>query len=583
MLAYRRSLAFLRSKSAILALALVFTSSLVFAQDSFMFHYTSSGLDGEMVDQGDFNNDGIPDLAVGNNQGTNGYGISVLLGKGDGRFQNPLNAAKGIGAFAMTVGDFNGDGKLDVAVAGYVGSEQNVIQILLGNGDGTFTTGQTITLTKNISASSLTTADFNGDGKLDLALASQQLLIYKGAGNGTFTQAASITVGSRNDLAQVLVGDFNGDGKADLSISDYYDIYVLFNTGNFTFNTVEVANAPDGIFAVPVDVNQDSITDLLASYYTCSTEKGASCANWEVLLGNSSGTFTKSASMSVGSEIGFYGVTAADINGDGINDIVGLGSYDLVIYFGNPDGSYQSTPLLVPNSGLDALVAADFNRDGKIDFAGPGAGNAANLEVGVFLNATPRATCTPSTVSPSVTVCEPQNLIYSNSPVQWIADSRDTSHRVTAMQIYVDNKLVVNSPSSSLDEPLSMSNGPHFVVTKAWDSSGANFVSDRNITIYSGTPGETCPASAGTMNVCLPTQNETTKTSLHVFANAASSGAQMTAIQVYVDSSLIYNDTSGATYVDRAFTVAAGLHSVTVKAWDASGNSYSESRNITAQ
>jgi hypothetical protein len=160
--ASRCALAFLRSKSANLALAFVFTSSLVLAQDSFMFHYTSSGLDGEIVNQGDFNNDGIPDLVVGNNQGTGGYGISVLLGKGD----------------------------------------------------GTFTTGQTITLTKNISASSLTATDFNGDGKLDLAMASQKLLLFKGAGNGTFTQAASIKVGTQNALAQVRTGDFNGDGKS---------------------------------------------------------------------------------------------------------------------------------------------------------------------------------------------------------------------------------------------------------------------------------------------------------------------------------------------------------------------------------
>ncbi len=581
--AYRCTLAFLRSKSAILALALVFSSSLVLAQDNFMVHYTSSGLDGDIVNRGDFNNDGIPDLVVGNNEGASGYGISVLLGKGDGRFQKALNSGKGVGTFALTVGDFNGDGKLDVAVTGYVSDEQNVIQILLGKGDGTFTTGQTINLPINTSSSSLTTGDFNADGKLDLALASQQLLIYKGAGNGTFTQAASITVGSQNELAQVLVGDFNGDGKADLSVSDYYNLYALINTGNFTFKTVKLASAADGIFGVPVDMNQDGFSDLLVSYYTCSTIKSVSCPNWEVLLGSASGTFTKSAGMTLSSETTFYGVTAADINGDGINDIVGLSSYALMIYLGNPDGSYQSTPLLVPNSGLDDLVAADFNRDGKIDFAGPGAGNPANLEVGVFLNATPRAACTPNTNSPSVTVCQPQDLTYSNSPVQWIADSRDTSHPVTAMQIYVDHKLVVNSPSSSLNEPLTLSKGPHFVATKAWDKSGANFVSDRNITVYSGTPGETCPASSGTMNICLPTQNETTTTSLHVFANAASSGAQMTAVQVYIDSSLIYNDTSGATYVDTAFTVKAGSHSIVVKAWDADGNSYSESRSITAQ
>jgi hypothetical protein len=185
-------------------------------------------------------------------------------------------------------------------------------------------------------------------------------------------------------------------------------------------------------------------------------------------------------------------------------------------------------------------------------------------------------------MSPSVTVCEPQNLVYTNSPVKWIADSRDTAHSVTGMQIYVDHKLVVNSPSSSLDESLTLAKGAHFVSTKAWDNSGANFESDRNITVYSGAPGETCPAAESSLKLCLPTQNETTSTSLHVFANS-DSVTQITAVQVYIDSKLIYNDTSGSTYVDTAFTITAGAHAVTVKAFDADGNSFSEARNITAK
>jgi hypothetical protein len=575
--------AFVRSRIVLLTLALLTACSIAIAQDSFMMHYTTSALDGYLINRGDFNNDGIPDIIVGNNGGTQGYGISILLGKGDGRFQNPLNAAQGIGTFDMIVGDFNGDGKLDVAVAGYVGTEQNVIQILLGKGDGTFTKGQTIVLPHNTSASSITTADFNGDGKLDLALASQQLIIYKGAGNGTFTQAASIKVGTGSPGAQVRVGDFNADGKPDLSFSDGQNLYALFNTGNFTFSSTKLANGPDGIFATPVDVNQDGFTDLIVTYWTCSGIKNVGCETWEVLLGQADKTFKKSASMTLSQYDSFTNPTAADVNGDGINDIVGVAPYDLRVYLGNPDGTYQSTPLEFANAGLDSLVAADFNRDGKIDFAGASAGNGPSQVVGVFLNATPRAACTPSTVSPSVTVCEPQDLIYSNSPLQWIADSRDTSHPVTAMQIYVDNKLVVNSPSASLNEPLSLAKGPHFIVTKAWDKSGANFQSDRNITIYSGTPGETCPTAPSSINVCLPTQNETTSTSLHVFANSDSSDAQITAVQVYIDNKLIYNDTSGATYVDTAFTVTKGSHLIVVKAFDANGKSFFESRNITAQ
>ncbi|HEY6369658.1 MAG TPA: VCBS repeat-containing protein [Candidatus Sulfotelmatobacter sp.] len=83
--------------------------------------------------------------------------------------------------------------------------------------------------------------------------------------------------GSQNGLAQVRTGDFNADGKPDLSVSDYYNLYVLFNTRDFTFKTVKVADAPDGIFGVPVDVNQDGFTDLLVTYYRCSNLKTVSC------------------------------------------------------------------------------------------------------------------------------------------------------------------------------------------------------------------------------------------------------------------------------------------------------------------
>jgi FG-GAP-like repeat len=559
-----------------------------------MMHYSPSGSGANVVNRGDFNHDGIPDIVTGNNGGTGGNGVSVSLGIGDGRFQAPKNSATGVGTFDMAVGDFNGDGKLDVALAGYVSSTESVVQIMLGNGNGTFTKGQTINLPANVSPRSITTGDFNNDGKLDLAVAENQVVLYKGAGNGTFTKAASFTVGTQTPILQVRVGDFNADGKTDIAVSDGAGLYVMWNTGPFTFSTAHVASGAFGIFATPVDVNQDNFTDLLVTYYTCEIGKDitpGACTNWKVLLGSANKIFRQTANMHLSIDYqGFWGTTAADVNGDGINDIVGISNaaqpFELLIWLGNPDGSYHSTPLsytIGSNSSAADLVASDFNRDGKIDFAIPTPGFTNTTGLAVFLNATPRAACTPNTVSPSVTVCEPQDLIYSTSPVHWIADSRDTSHAVTATQIYVDNKLVTNSPSASLNEELSLAKGPHFVVTKALAGSTASFQSDRRITIYSGVPGETCPASPASMNFCLPTQNETTSTSLHVFANSDSSTAQITSVQVYIDNNLIYNDTSGATYVDTAFTVSAGTHLVVVKAFDANGKSYSQSRNITAK
>jgi hypothetical protein len=376
----------------------------------------------------------------------------------------------------------------------------------------------------------------------------------------------------------------------DLAVSDGLILYALWNNGNFSFGKARLLSTRYGVAATPVDVNQDHFTDLVIVYYTCEVGKdvpAGACTNWEVLLGDANKTFKRPANKHLDSSYqGLWGATAVDINGDGINDIIGITQTSkLIIWLGNSDSSYQSRPLEFPvgsNSSASDLVAADFNRDGKLDFAIPTPGISSSVDLSILLNATPRSGCTPKTTSPSVTVCEPQDVTYDKSPVKWIAESRDTSHSVTAMQIYVDHKLVVDSPSSSINENLSLTKGPHLVVTKAWDSSGANFQSDRRITVYGGTRGETCPASDSSLNVCFPTQNEVTSTSLHVFANSESP-AQITAVQVYIDGRLIYNDTSGATYVDTAFTVSTGTHSVVVKAWDANGNVFRQGRTIRAQ
>src|SRR5579864_4299094 len=163
MLALRYVPAFLRLKLALSAFALLTTSIFAFSQDSYMVGFSSAGFGAMAINRGDFNNDGIPDIITGNNGGTGGNGVSINLGKGDGRFQPPKNSAPGIGTFDMAVGDFNGDGKLDVALVGYVSSTQGVLQIMLGNGDGTLTKGQTINLPSIPRA--ITTADFNNDGR----------------------------------------------------------------------------------------------------------------------------------------------------------------------------------------------------------------------------------------------------------------------------------------------------------------------------------------------------------------------------------------------------------------------------------
>jgi FG-GAP-like repeat len=223
------------AKALVLSLFLIAFSGFVLSQNSFMVGFMPTSSDGFEINRGDFNNDGIPDIIVGNNGGA---ALTVYLGKGDGTFKPAIDSGS-VGDFDMTVGDFNGDGKLDVAIAGYNSSTQGVIQIMLGNGDGTFRAGQTINMSEI--ARSITTADFNGDGKLDLAVALDKVYLYKGAGDGTFASEGSVVVGNQNLLNQIRVGDFNGDGKPDIAVEDEYSVYVLWGTGAFTFNTTKVA------------------------------------------------------------------------------------------------------------------------------------------------------------------------------------------------------------------------------------------------------------------------------------------------------------------------------------------------------
>src|SRR5262252_6453345 len=172
MFCFRPVLAHVRSKSALLLAMIASVSSLAFCQESFMSHFTPSGGGAGLVNCGDFNNDGIPDVITGNNGGTSGYGVWGNLGINNGRFHNPINSAPGVGTFDMALGDFNGDGKPDVALAGYGNSTEMLIQVMLGNGDGSFRKGQTINLASGINGNGITAGDFNGDGKLDLALVS---------------------------------------------------------------------------------------------------------------------------------------------------------------------------------------------------------------------------------------------------------------------------------------------------------------------------------------------------------------------------------------------------------------------------
>jgi FG-GAP-like repeat/FG-GAP repeat len=177
----------------------------------------------------DFNGDGKADLAIANNGSNN---VTVLLGDGNGGFTaatgSPFPA--GNGPASLAVADFNGDGKADLAV---VNSTSNGL-VLLGNGSGGFTAAGS-PFAAGTSPQSVAVGDFNGDGKADLVVAnffgfSVTVLL----GNGGFTSASGSPFSAGSFPASVVMGDFNGDGKADLAVADFFgfSVTVLLGNGN---------------------------------------------------------------------------------------------------------------------------------------------------------------------------------------------------------------------------------------------------------------------------------------------------------------------------------------------------------------
>jgi uncharacterized protein (TIGR03437 family) len=329
-------------------LAAVVAGSLAAQPLSFKQRALTAGIGPTSIVAGDFNNDGKLDLAVGNSEG-----VSVLLGNGDGTFQRPLSVAlpQGVSAYRrLAVADFNGDGKLDLA-------EGISARLFLGRGDGTFQAPVSYGVPGPLAA-----GDLNGDGKPDLAVTrsafsnsvySGVVSILLGNGDGTFQQPTAYS--SASGGGEVTIADFNGDGMPDLAVASWptFGFAILLGKGDGTFAqsfavagcapNLACGGAPGSPLGVG-DFNGDGKLDIVTSY-AFGQKRGA------VLLGNGDGTFRElpGQTFTDGDPLFPHGVgefpsaiVVADLNGDGkLDAIFGYG--------GNIDGDYHMVSVCLGN------------------------------------------------------------------------------------------------------------------------------------------------------------------------------------------------------------------------------------------
>jgi Bacterial Ig-like domain (group 3)/FG-GAP-like repeat/FG-GAP repeat len=419
----------------------------------------------------DFNGDGIPDLAI---MASVSNAVYIMLGKGDGTF-NPGQVIPNIGTIrcildppleslpsncSMTTGDFDNDGKADLAVTS--GSD-NAVYILLGNGDGTFNPAPGSPVIVGNFPEAVRTGDFDNDGILDLAVANTNdstVTFLRGKGDGTFAPFPGSPVPTGLSPFYITVADFNGDGLADLATSNADDntVTVLLNTGGGAFIQAPGSPIPNINYSpeqiVSADFNSDGIPDLaIANFYP------SPFGNVVVLLGKGDGSFNPAPGSPV--TVGVYplALVAADFNQDGHTDL-GVDNYGMIsnpptqtltLLLGDGNGNFTpyGTPTTLAYSPND-LVPADYNGDGFIDLAIP---EIANFRTDILLNElTQTATASVSNITVAGTGTHYADAVYGGNT--YFATSTSNLEPLQGSQINTSLTLTANQYEQMLTMPV---------------------------------------------------------------------------------------------------------------------------------
>ncbi len=344
--------------------------------------YAAVGATPYTLSAGDFNKDGKLDLAVSNFSSNT---LSILLGNGDGTFQ-PQQTYSTIGQpFAIAVGDLNGDGIPDLVV----GNDGAGLNVFLGdaNGDGGFTAGAPLSAGDCLLEPVL--ADLNRDGNLDIIVSNacgSGIEVFLGNGDGTFGTATEI--GVAYSAFSLVVADFNADGILDLAAADTDNdtIDVYQGVGDGTFAGPSQISVPSDSYGLALgDFNSDGKVDLVVG----------TISDGGIILLEGDGVGGFPTQVSVSTTDAYYTLATADMNGDGFLDIVASDASNGIVkvWFGDGTGAFKPPVSIGAANTAYTLALGNFATTGGLDIA---INSLNSSQVGIFI---PTVVISPSSVN----------------------------------------------------------------------------------------------------------------------------------------------------------------------------------------